>query len=385
VDFEALEQLLTARFAGFVAEHTPPLETHPDQLAELRADASASGWQALVERGAIAVLTPREAGGLELGHLAVTVVAELMGTAGFPAARYLDTLLGLELLRRCPPSDEIASLVADVEAGRRGIAVAYRDAAAGRAPDEVPSWSAVSGGQGQDPALVSGRRSFVTDADLADTLVVLGGTAPNLVLLPLDDPSVLIEERSTLGRRRLLDVDVLDARIPRAQVVEFATAPVWAEVLGHARIWQAAYLTGLAAGALDGAVGYAKNRRQFGQPLARFQSIAFRLAASSARVQAARLLVRDVARRADEGEDVGHPAAQALALAADVARGTTAEGVHVHGAFGMTLQSAAQRFFRDAGTESVWLGTVPELRRRVEREDGRENHLASMTTMESPR
>jgi hypothetical protein len=51
----------------------------------------------------------------------------------------------------------------------------------------------------------------------------------------------------------------------------------------------------------------------------------------------------------------------------------------------MTLQSAAQRFFRDAGTESVWLGTVPELRRRVEREDGRENHLASMTTMESPR
>ncbi|AOR33763.1 hypothetical protein BFF78_24285 [Streptomyces fodineus] len=114
------------------------------------------------------------------------------------------------------------------------------------------------------------------------------------------------------------------------------------------------YLIGLASGAPDAAVQYAKSRRQFGRPLGRIPSIAFRLAASRARVHATRLLVRDTAARAGQGRAHRDGGTGALALAAEVSRTVTGEAVHVHGAFGMTLQ---------VGMESIWLGAVPEPRR----------------------
>ncbi|MEU8837280.1 acyl-CoA dehydrogenase family protein, partial [Streptomyces sp900116325] len=300
----------------------------------------------------------------KLGNIAVAMVAEQLGAAGFPACRYLDTLLGVELLRRCRPSGALGALLRDTVEGRHGVAVAYRDAGNDRAPDRLPQWPRTPGGDSS--LLLSARRSFVVSADEADTLLLLGAGRPGVALLPTSSPSLLLEGRSTMGQRRLFDIDLSHARISGSDLLEFGfdgdPAVVWTGVLARARVWQAAYLTGLASGALDLAVQYARSRRQFGKPLARFQSISFRLAAGSARVHATRLLVRDVALSADAGADVAVPAARALALASEVSRAVTAESVHIHGAFGMTLQSAAQRFLRDVGVESVWLGVVPELR-----------------------
>ena len=99
-----LEQLLTARFGGFLAEHAPAAARHPAELAETPAPPpSAAVWASLVERGALSLLQPRGAGGLGLGDSAVAVLAELMGRTGFPAGRYLDTLVAVEVLRGCAP------------------------------------------------------------------------------------------------------------------------------------------------------------------------------------------------------------------------------------------------------------------------------------------
>ncbi|MFJ8629004.1 acyl-CoA dehydrogenase family protein [Kitasatospora sp. NPDC093550] len=361
-----LEQLLRARFAGFFPEHTPPLEDHPAALAEVPTAAPpAATWSALAERGALVLPTPRAAGGLGLGQPAAVLIAELMGAAAFPAGAYLDTLLGLDLLDRCRPSAGRSRLQREVVEGRRRIAVAFRDGSADRTPDTLPRWAELA--QEADLIRFDARFPTVESADQADTLLLVGAGVDGVLPLAADDPAVLLEPRSVLGGRRLFDVDACGASVPRSDLLEFAGDPdgVWSEVLGRARLRQAAHLVGLAAGALDAAVGYARNRRQFGKPLGRFQSISFRLAAATARIEAARLLVRDTAVRAEGGEPVAAPAARALAFAAELGRTVTAEALHVHGAFGMTLQSSAQRYFRAAGTESVWLGVVPELRKLV--------------------
>ena len=89
---------------------------------------------------------PREAGGLGLGDKAVAVLAELMGRAGFPAGRYLDTLVAAEVLRGCAPSVARDELLADVMSGTRSVALAYRaDGTAGATdPAILPAVDAVA-------------------------------------------------------------------------------------------------------------------------------------------------------------------------------------------------------------------------------------------------
>ena len=106
----------------------------------------------------------------------------------------------------------------------------------------------------------------------------------------------------------------------------------------------------------------AGQRRQFGQPIGRFQALAFDLAQVAARLEAARWLVRATAWEADEGADVRLSAVQALAMAADLARTATSTAVQVHGAYGTTEQADVQLYYRRAGIERVWLGAPKRLR-----------------------
>ncbi|GIH19419.1 acyl-CoA dehydrogenase family protein [Rugosimonospora africana] len=376
MDRTQLEQLLTARFGGFLAEHVPAAARHPAELAETPApSAPAAVWASLVERGALSLLQSREAGGLGLGDTAVAALAELMGRTGFPAGRYLDTLMAVEVLRGCAPSTTRDELLADVMSGSRSVALAYRadGTAAASDPANLPAWRQWR--ESGEQVELGGRRAFVESADEADVLVVLGAKAPCVVVIPTAASSPLIEARSTMGDRRLFDVEIAAVRVPRTDLLDVPGAldALWTTALARARVWQAGYLVGIASGALDAATEYARNRRQFHRPIGSFQAVAFRLAAISCRIHAARMLVHDVAVRSDGGEPVLEETADVLALAAETSRAATAECVHVHGAYGMTLAASAQRFHRVAGTESVWLGTVHLLRggtshrRRVDR------------------
>jgi alkylation response protein AidB-like acyl-CoA dehydrogenase len=121
-----------------------------------------------------------------------------------------------------------------------------------------------------------------------------------------------------------------------------------------ARLRQAAYLCGMARGALDLTVDYTRRRRQFGQPVSRFQAPAFRLAALYARIEAVAALIA----RAQVAAD----ATRALLLAADLARDAGAEAIQLHGAYGMTERADAQLFYRHAALEAIRLGTPTALR-----------------------
>lgn len=132
-------------------------------------------------------------------------------------------------------------------------------------------------------------------------------------------------------------------------------------LLVRARVRQAAYLLGLAAGAHRLAVGRAARRRQFGRGIGENQAVAFPLAEQFAHLEAVRLLVGEAAWHVDGGRPAAVGATQSLAYAAELALSVTAHAVHVHGAAGITEEFTVQRYYRAAAVEATRWGAPASL------------------------
>ncbi|WP_327432445.1 acyl-CoA dehydrogenase family protein [Streptomyces sp. NBC_01236] len=136
-------------------------------------------------------------------------------------------------------------------------------------------------------------------------------------------------------------------------------------LLVRARIRQAAYLLGLAAGAHRLAVGRAAGRRQFGRSIGENQAVAFPLAEQFAHLEAVRLLVHEAGWDSEGGRPAAVGATQSLAYAAEIALRVTAHAVHVHGAVGITTDSAVHRHYRVAAVEATRWGAPTSLWREA--------------------
>ncbi|MEU6781868.1 acyl-CoA dehydrogenase family protein [Nonomuraea angiospora] len=205
----------------------------------------------------------------------------------------------------------------------------------------------------QDGA-ISARRAFVGFAAEVDHFVV-GGVDDiaglRLALVRAGHPSITMRRYEETSRGEAYEVEF--AGTPVAAWA--GSSPEWEAALAGARVRQAAYLVGLAQAALDHAVDHAKTRRQFGQPIGKFQGLAFRLSELSMHIDATRLLVHD--------RDAAAHAAANLAAASDLARTVTTRTMQIHGAAGMRSDNDAQLYYRRAAAESVRLGTPSRLRR----------------------
>jgi alkylation response protein AidB-like acyl-CoA dehydrogenase len=129
------------------------------------------------------------------------------------------------------------------------------------------------------------------------------------------------------------------------------------QILDGGRIGVAAMGVGLAQGALDEAISYAKERRAFGQPISKFQAIQAKIADISAQIEAARLLVYRAAIEKDRGESFTLTAAQAKLITGRLAVRATEEAVQIHGGYGYIEEYPVCRFYRDAKILTIGEGT----------------------------
>ncbi len=136
------------------------------------------------------------------------------------------------------------------------------------------------------------------------------------------------------------------------------------KTLTGGRIGIAAQALGIAAGAYELAVAYAKEREAFGKPIAQHQAIAFKLADMSTQIEAARLLVHKAARLKDLGEDYSTASSMAKLFASEVAMKHTVEAVQVHGGYGFVKEYHVERLMRDAKITQIYEGTS-EIQRMV--------------------
>jgi len=127
--------------------------------------------------------------------------------------------------------------------------------------------------------------------------------------------------------------------------------------LDTGRIGMGAEAVGIAQAAMGEAIGYARQRSAFGQPLAAFQAIQFMIADMSASIEAARLLVRKAAFLKDQGRSVTREAAEAKLFASETAARVTTDALQVHGAYGYSKEFTIERLYRDARVYQIWEGT----------------------------
>lgn len=216
--------------------------------------------------------------------------------------------------------------------------------------------------------VLDGTKAWITHGGIADFYTVLartGGEGPKGIsafLVPGDAAglSAAAPERkmgmkgSPTAQVHLDQVRVPDARRIGAEGQGFTIALA---ALDSGRLGIAACAVGLAQAALDAAVAYARERRQFGHPIADFQGLRFLLADMATRVEAGRALYLEAARLRDEGRPFSQRAAMAKLFCSDAAMQVTTDAVQVLGGYGYTADFPVERFMREAKVLQIVEGT----------------------------
>jgi len=224
--------------------------------------------------------------------------------------------------------------------------------------------------------VLRGSKNFTTHGSVGGVAVLMARTSPgsehhgiSAFIVPLDAPGVAPGKKEDKVGMRTSDTASLildECRLPAdALLGEEGEGFVQAmEVLDGGRISIAALGVGIARGALDAAVAYAKERRQFNRPIAEFQAIKLKLADMATAVDAARLLTIRAAEAKQAGEKVTLVASQAKLFASETAVRVAEEAVQIHGGYGYIKDYPVEKFWRDSKLCTIGEGTS-EIQRLV--------------------
>jgi alkylation response protein AidB-like acyl-CoA dehydrogenase len=276
---------------------------------------------ALIESGLYGIWVPEAYGGTDMGCLALSLVTEEVAAAcAATATQYLDQPLG-----------GLPILLFGSETQRKkylpGLASGERLAA----------YSLSEPGAGSDAAGLKTTERGTPGFEVGKKERKLGIRASPTVALHFTDCAIPVEQRlGAEGEGFRIAMSTLDVTRP-------ATG---------------AMAVGIAQAALDAAVGYAKERQQFGQPIAAFQGIQFMLADMAMQTHAARLMVHHAARQVDVGiQGNTYEASMAKCWAGDAAMKVATDAVQVFGGYGYTREFPVERYMRDAKIMQIYEGT----------------------------
>lgn len=231
-----------------------------------------------------------------------------------------------------------------------------------------------------DDYVLSGTKVFVTSGRYANTLCVSARTAEGEGSKGI---SAFIVETKTPGFRvgtkenklgiRGSDTSVIffeECRVPRENLLaeEGDGFKVFLRALEGGRISIGAMALGIAVGAYEKALAYAKQRVQFGQAIASFQAIQFLLADMATQIEAARLLVYQAALLKDQGKRVVRESSMAKLFASEAAMFVTSKAIQIHGGYGYVKEYEVERFYRDAKITEIGEGTSEIQRLIIARE-----------------
>ena len=220
-----------------------------------------------------------------------------------------------------------------------------------------------------DHYLVNGIKNWITNGGSADIYLVIAQTDPGLKHKGIN---ALILEKGQKGFEVGKKEDKMGIRASDTHSLNFNDVVVPKEnrigtdgfgfkfamsTLNGGRIGIAAQALGIAAGAFELSVNYAKERKAFGKPIAEHQAIQFKLAEMKTRISAARWMVYKAARDKDQGQDYVESAAMAKLYASEVAMWATTEAVQIHGGYGYVREYHVERMMRDAKITQIYEGT----------------------------
>jgi butyryl-CoA dehydrogenase len=220
-----------------------------------------------------------------------------------------------------------------------------------------------------DDYILNGNKIFITNGGEAEIYVVFAQTDHSLkhkgitaFIVEKGTPGFSIgKKEKKLGIRSSPTTEIIfdNCRIPASQRLgeEGQGFKIAMMTLDGGRNGIAAQAVGIAQGALDAALAYAKERVQFGQPIAKLQAIQFKLADMATEIEAARLLTYQAAWLESQGLPYGKASAMAKLFASDTAMKVTTEAVQIFGGYGYTREYPVERMMRDAKITQIYEGT----------------------------
>ena len=317
--------------------------------------------------GFFGIKIPKELGGAGSDHRGYVAVMEEIARESAVASLYVSSpnSLGGGPLLLSGTDEQLEKYLRPVVTGEKILAFALTEPGAGSDASGMTTTAVEDG----DDYVLNGRKTFITMAPLADYAVVYAKTdmsrgAKGITAFVVDMKAEGVSCGKSEHKMGLIgcatsDIILENVRVPKEDMLGelnqgFTNAM---KTLDVGRIGVAAQSIGVAQAALDEAIKYAKDRKQFGRRIADFQGISFMIAEMATKLQAAKHLVYDAAYKKDTNQNATAAASMAKFFASEVCNEICAKAVQIHGGYGYMKEYRVERLYRDCRVFTIYEGT----------------------------
>jgi alkylation response protein AidB-like acyl-CoA dehydrogenase len=357
------QEILKDSVRNFAKKEIQPLIKESDEKGEWPRTLT----KKLAEMGLLGIVVPPEYSGTGYSNVDYVIILEEISK--------VDPAVGLVVAAHNSLCSNHLNLFASEDQKRKYLVSLAKG-------DTLGAWGLTESGAGSDAAalktkavrkgshwVLNGSKLFITNGSLAEIHVVMAVTDPDK---KRDGISAFILEKGMegfyvgkkedkLGIRAADTAELIfeDVKVPPENLIgeEGKGYRQAMDVLDGGRVSIAAFSLGIAAGALDSALQYAKERVQFDQPIANFQAIQWMLADGYTELDAARLLTYRAAFLEDQKKKIPKESAMAKLFASELAVRASSMAVQVHGGYGFTKDYPAEKFYRDSKLATIGEGT----------------------------
>ena len=347
----------------FAEKEIAPIATEIDQNDEVPQHI----YDAMAEMGFYGLKLPEEYGGLGLDTRSYVCVMEEICKKSIACALLVSSANSLSTAPLLlAGSEELKQkYVPGIASGEEFMAFGLTEPGAGSDAGSMTTKAVEDG----DYYILNGRKTFITGAHIAKNSVIFAKTDPDkgsrgitCFIVDMSLPGVSVgKHEEKMGQRGVgvCDIVLEDVRVPKSEILGeinkgFSTAM---KTLSIGRVGVATQSIGIAQGAIDEAVKFIKERKQFGQYLSEFQALRFMVADMETSLNAARLLVYNTAYKMDNGEDVTKDAAMAKLFASEMAVDVVGKALQLHGGYGYVKDYLIERLWRDVRILTIYEGT----------------------------
>lgn len=362
--------------AAFVAREVMPAARDLDERGEF----PWALFRRCADLGYLGLRYPEAVGGSGADTLSFNLMCEELayGSASLAAVIAMQCLMGTDFVYRFGTNDHKQRLLTPALRGEKIGTIAMTEPDFGSDLGGIQARAVREG----DGWVLTGRKMWITSATVADFFTVAAKTDPDAGFKGID---MFLVERGmpglTVGRR----IEKMGVRAAETSEVVLEGVHVPAEnllgqqgtgfrnlgaILAEVRTMTGALGLGLGRAALDASMKYARERIQFGRPIAQFQAISHKLAEMATQLEAARWLVYQSAWRIDQGRADMKLASMAKLFASEMANKLADEATRIFGSYGFAMEYEAQRYYRDARFLLYGGGTAEILRTVIAKEMG---------------
>ena len=321
----------------------------------------------IADSGLFGLFIPEEYGGMSVGVLNLCLATEEFSRAcGGIAVCYAASALGTFPIVLFGSDEQKKKYLPDLASGKKVAAFAITEPEAGSDASSIKTTAKKEG----DHYILNGLKHFITNGGDAETYVVIamtdktkGARGASAFIVEKGTPGFTFgkkEEKLGIRASSTRELIFTDCKVPKENLLskEGMGFIVTMRTFDMSRPGVAAQALGIAQGALELAVKYAKDRQQFGKSISSFQGIQWMLADMATEVEAARGLVYSTARMVDAGiKDVAKESAMSKLFASDVAMKVTIDALQIFGGYGYMRDYPIEKYVRDAKITQIYEGT----------------------------